>query len=289
MGRSSKRHEDTPLKDVQSANREWWTDSTMSYDWNDEIQRDKFSVPWFDAVDERFIHGSRLFAHKQQPFDLIIPFEQLRGKRVLEIGCGMGLHSELMTRAGANVTSIDVSPTSVAATSRRFTLKGLSGDVRRMDAERLDFPNETFDLVWSWGVIHHSSRTGRIVREIHRVLKSGGECRLMVYNLGGMPAYITLMLGYSWKFWRGSALDECLWATTDGYMARHYSCDMLTDILGIFFEPVSVVTYGQDADAVPLPSRLRRLALRLVSEQRQRDYVRRRGAFLFATATKPDR
>jgi SAM-dependent methyltransferase len=125
-----------------------------------------------------------------------------------------------------------------------------------------------------------------VVREIHRVLKPGGECRAMVYNLGGMPAYITMMLDYSWKFWRGRSLDECLWAVTDGFTARYYSRDMLTDIFTTFFEPVSVVTYGQDADAVPLPSGLRRLALRFVPLTKQRERARQRGAFVFATATK---
>jgi 2-polyprenyl-3-methyl-5-hydroxy-6-metoxy-1,4-benzoquinol methylase len=287
MKEGAKRTDEIQLSNVQSANQAWWTEYTMSYDWNDKIQREKFSASWFDVADRRFIHGARLFAHGQHPFDLIIPFDKLHGKRVLEIGCGMGLHSELMTRVGAKVTSIDLSETSVAATSRRFDLKGLSGDIRQMDAEKLDFPDETFDFVWSWGVIHHSSRTGRCVREIHRVLKPGGECRVMVYNLGGMPAYITMLRDYSRKFWRGRSLDECLWARTDGFTARYYSRDMLSDLFNIFFDPVSVVTYGQDADAVPLPARLRRIVLRFSSEARQREQVRRRGAFLFATATKP--
>lgn len=287
MRGGAKRREEVGLGDVQSANQQWWTDHTMSYDWNDRIERERFSGPWFDAADQRFIHGARLFAHDRQPFDLIIPFDRLRGKRVLEIGCGMGLHSELIARAGADLTSIDLSPTSVEATSRRFALKGLTGDVRQMDAEKLDFPDAAFDLVWSWGVIHHSAHTGRVVREIHRVLKPGGECRVMVYNLAGMPAYITMMLDYSRRFWRGRTLDECLWSVTDGFTARYYSRDMLADLFNTFFDEVSVDTYGQDADAVPLPARLRRIALRFVPQSRQRELVRRRGAFLFVTAAKP--
>jgi len=287
MRGGAKRRETVQLDQVQSANQDWWTQHTMSYDWNDRIGGEKFSGSWFDAADQRFIHGARLFAHDKRPFDLIIPFERLAGKRVLEIGCGMGLHSELIKRAGAELTSIDLSETSVEATTRRFALKGLEGDIRQMDAETLAFPDGTFDFVWSWGVIHHSSRTGRVVREIHRVLKPGGECRVMVYNLAGMPAYITMMMEYSWQFWRDRSLDECLWAVTDGFTARYYSRDMLADLFNTFFEPVEVVTYGQDADVVPLPAALRRFALKLVSPAKQRQRVRQRGAFVFATATKP--
>src|SRR5262249_55721567 len=134
-----KRREHDAIGEVQDANQSWWTEYTMSYDWNDRIQHERFSLPWFDDADRRFVHGARLFAHTDRPFGAIMPFDRLKGKRVLEIGCGMGLHSELLGRAGAKVTSIDISPTSVEATSRRFALKGLKGDVRQMDAERLDF------------------------------------------------------------------------------------------------------------------------------------------------------
>lgn len=287
MKGGAKRSEVLQPGEVQAGNQQWWTDHTMSYDWNSRIQAEKFSLPWFEAADQRFIHGARLFAHDRSPFDLIIPLDRLKGKRVLEIGCGMGLHSELMTRAGAEVTSIDLSETSVGATKRRLELKGLQGDVRQMDAEKLQFADETFDFVWSWGVIHHSSHTGRVVREIHRVMKPGAECRVMVYNLAGMPAYITMMLDYSRKFWTGRTLDECLWSVTDGFTARYYSRDMLADLFGVFFEPVTVLTYGQDADVVPLPSALRKIALRFVPLNRQRAAVRKRGAFVFAIAQKP--
>lgn len=284
MREGPKRLEQDPLGDVQDANRLWWTDRTMSYDWNEKIAAERFSLPWFDDADRRFIHGARLFAHDQALFDRIIPFTELAGKRVLEIGCGMGLHTELLARAGAKLTSIDISDTSVEATTRRLALKGLQADVRRMDAEAMAFPDCEFDFVWSWGVIHHSAHTGRIVRQIHRVLTPGGECRVMVYNLAGMPAYLTMMLSYSWRFWRGRSLDECLWAETDGFTARYYSRDQLGDLFGIFFPQVSVETFGQDADAVPLPRGLRRWMLKLMPEQQQRRLANARGAFVFVTA-----
>lgn len=287
MKYSVKREADESLEAVQEGNRTWWTHQTMSYDWKDKIQRERFSQEWFDDADQRFVHGARLFGHDAEPFDRIIPFDRLAGRRVLEIGCGMGLHSELMARAGAHVTSIDLSPTSVEATSRRAALKNLSIDVRQMDAVKLEFDDETFDFVWSWGVIHHSSHTGRIIKEIHRVLKPGGEVRVMVYNLEGMPAYITLLTRYMLGFWWGRSLDAYLWRRGDGYTARFYTPDLLSDAFGTFFENVSVQTLGQDADAVPLPRFLRKPIMRLMSHDQLAKRANRRGAFLFVTATKP--
>jgi len=275
-----------PLDDVQTANRKWWTDHTMSYDWNDRIPHERFSAAHFDEMDRRFIHGARLFAHENAPFDRIIPFAQLAGRDVLEIGCGMGLHSELIARAGARLTSIDISETSAEATTRRFEQKGLRATIRRMDACALDFPDESFDFVWSWGVIHHSAQTALILREIARVTRPGGEARIMVYNLDGMSAYATILRDYLFGFWRGRSLDECLWGRADGFLARHYSKDSLRDVARLFFSDIRFETFGQDADAIPLPRRLRAFFLRRMSEERVARWANARGSFLFAVMRK---
>lgn len=119
MKYSDKREPGETLDGVQAANQAWWTNHTMSFDWNDKVRSEKFSSAWFDEIDRRFIRDARLYGHDSRPFDRIIPFSDLAGKHVLEIGCGMGLHSQLMAEAGANVSAIDLSPTSVEATRRR--------------------------------------------------------------------------------------------------------------------------------------------------------------------------
>ncbi|MFZ0607754.1 MAG: class I SAM-dependent methyltransferase [Xanthobacteraceae bacterium] len=271
---------------VQRGNKSWWTAHTMSYDWGGKSALMPFTLPWFDDIDRRFLHAARLFSEAENPFADAMNLAQLPGKRVLEIGCGMGLHSEMLARAGADLTAIDLSPTSVKATKTRLDLKKLGADVREMDAEALDLRSAEFDLVWSWGVIHHSARTGRIVREIARVLRPGGEARLMVYNLEGMPAYVTLATRYLFGFWRGRSLDEALWRSTDGFSARFYTRDEFADLLITFFDRVDTRIFGQDADVVPLPGFLRRPVLKLIPLSHQRRLAGRRGAFLFATATK---
>jgi 2-polyprenyl-3-methyl-5-hydroxy-6-metoxy-1,4-benzoquinol methylase len=277
---------DIDVESIQSGNRQWWTENTMSYDWKDKVKKERFSAPWYDDIDRRFVFGARLFAHGKQPFDRIIPFEAIKGRDVLEIGCGMGLHTELMTRAGARVRSVDISDTSVEATRRRLELKGLAADVRQGDARALPFPDQSFDFVWSWGVIHHSAQTATIIRDIARVLRPGGETRIMVYHLDGMSAYVSIMRDYALGFWRGRTIDDGLWKRSDGFMARHYSKDMLSDIMGLFFVDVKAETFGQDADAVPLPRQIRPLVLRLKSHKRVAELANKRGSFLFMTARK---
>jgi SAM-dependent methyltransferase len=276
------------LEERQQGNQKWWTDHTMSYDWKDKIGHEPFSLPWFDQIDARFCYDARLYATRERPFAEMMDLDNLKGKRVLEIGCGMGFHSELLKRAGAILTSVDLSPTSVSSTEKRFALKGMEGDIRQMDAEHLDFPDGEFDMVWSWGVIHHSSHTGRIMREIARVTKPGGNTRIMVYYLGGMTAYATIVRRYLTGFWRGKDLDDLLWADTDGFSARFYTKDSLRDILSIFFDSVEFKLCGQDPDVVPLPRFIRGAVLKLVSEKTRIRLAAKRGAMIFAVATKAD-
>ncbi len=274
------------LDAVREGNRSWWTARPMAYDWHGELACERGSPSWFDAIDDRFRHGARLFAHGDAAFDRIIPFADLAGKRVLEIGCGMGLHTELMLKAGARVTSVDIAETSIEMTRRRLQLKGLVGDLHRCDAESLPFDDDSFDFVWSWGVIHHSPRTGRIVRQIARVTNPSGEVRVMVYNRDGMPAWITFWTRYVGRFgFVSHSLDEELFKSTDGFMARYYTRDQLEDLFRTFFEHVSVAIFGQDADAIPLPRKPRAVALRFCDESYLRAAQARRGGFLFLTAS----
>lgn len=283
-----KRTESLSVAEVQSGNRQWWDENPMTYDWEGALTLQPYTRAWYDAIDRRFIDGSSLFATDAVPFDRIFPLEWLRGKRALEIGCGMGLHTEIMARAGARVTAVDLTPTAVEATSRRLALKGLQGRVMEADAERLPFDDGSFDFVWSWGVIHHSSRTARIVREIARVLGPDGRCRVMVYNREGMWARQYFLRNHllRGKFLR-QTFDETLWSSTDGFSARYYVREQFEDLFRAFFTDVSSEICGQEVDAIPLPRALRRLARRLVPASYVRRAQARRGSFIFLSARGP--
>lgn len=288
MAGEDKRSAELPVESIQHGNKRWWTENTMSYDWHNEIGAPRFSLEWFDAVDAGFLKGAALYGSDAMPFDRIIPFDRLAGKDVLEIGPGMGLHTELMTRVGARVTAVDLSPTSVEATKRRLALKGLRAKVMEGDAESLPFPNGSFDFVWSWGVIHHSSRTGRAVRKIARVLRPEGECRLMVYNRFSTWAYSILLRDHLLKgqFIRHS-FEETLYSSSDGFSARFYVREQFEDLCRAFFEDVSSEILGQESDVVPLPRQLRKYAVRLLPASYLKSAQASRGSFIFVTARRP--
>jgi len=283
-----KRTESLSSEEVQRGNADWWSSHPMTYDWKGKRKIEPLSLEWFDAMDEVFISAARLFATDQRPFDRIMPLADLAGKRVLEIGCGMGLHTETLVRAGAKVTAIDLTPTAVEATRRRLALKGLSADVMQVDAERLPFPDKSFDFVWSWGVIHHSANTGRIVRQIARVLSPGGSCRVMVYNRSGTSARIIFVREHLLRggFLRRS-FEETLYHGSDGFSARFYVREQFEDLFRTFFEEVSSEICGQDADALPIPGPLRKRLLRVLPDEYLRRAQARRGSFIFLQASRP--
>jgi len=109
-------------------------------------------------------------------------FGSWRDRDVLEVGCGVGTDTVRFARAGARITAVDLTETAVALTSQRLAAEGLDGTVRQADAEQLPFADESFDLVYSWGVLHHTPDTARAVSEVARVARHGGEARVMLYN-----------------------------------------------------------------------------------------------------------
>ena len=265
----------------------WWTDNPMTYDWRGEVTAEPYSSGWFEAMDQRFLEASRPYLSSSRPFDVIMP-DDLAGKEVLEIGCGMGLHTAQLVERGATVTAMDLTAPAVQATQARLALLGHTATVLQHDAENLPFNANTFDFVWSWGVIHHSGHTARIVREISRVLKGDGEARIMVYNRDGIIAHLIairfLLSGFSL---RGKTLDETLWGYTDGYLARYYTLDQARDLFSAFFDDVQVKVLGQDVDVVPVPRRLRAMIVNRLSTDCRARVAARRGGFLFVSASRP--
>lgn len=109
-------------------------------------------------------------------------FADAKDLAVLEVGCGLGTDGAQFAKAGASYTGIDLTDAAVELAKRRFELFDLPGTFRVADAERLDFPDNSFDLVYSHGVLHHTPDTPAAIREIHRVLRPGGKAEVMLYH-----------------------------------------------------------------------------------------------------------
>jgi SAM-dependent methyltransferase len=110
-------------------------------------------------------------------------FEDGSGRRVLEIGVGMGAdHLEWARHHPALLVGMDFTARALDHTKTRLHLDGCESRLLRADAEQLPFADGSFELVYSWGVLHHSPDTPQAVREVHRVLAPGGVARVMVYH-----------------------------------------------------------------------------------------------------------
>jgi len=109
-------------------------------------------------------------------------FESAKNKDVLEIGVGLGADHQKYAESGARLSGIDLTERAVSHTLKRLNVFDLQSDVRVGDAENLEFQDDSFDMVYSWGVIHHSPDTPRAISEILRVLKVGGDAKVMIYS-----------------------------------------------------------------------------------------------------------
>jgi SAM-dependent methyltransferase len=112
----------------------------------------------------------------------VVDFSAYAGRKFLEIGCGAGVDLVRFASGGARVTGVDLSRSAVSLARANFAQQGLSADLRVMDGERLEFEDESFDVVYAHGVLQYTADPARMIREIRRVLKPRGEAILMVYN-----------------------------------------------------------------------------------------------------------
>lgn len=136
------------------------------------------------AGTKEFYEQVDLYKDTYEPFtDQIADYGRWKGKRVLEIGCGLGKDFSRFISAGAKATAIDMSNRSLALTAKRLAIFGLKGNLCLADAESLPFKDNVFDLVFSWGVLHHTPDTQKAINEIHRCLNSDcGKIIIMLYN-----------------------------------------------------------------------------------------------------------
>ena len=161
--------------------------------------------------------------YKAEPHNLDFPqFHQYRGKRVLEIGCGIGTDAEQFARNGANYVGIDLSDESLALSKQRFEVFDLQGEFHNVDMTDTDALAKlgTFDLVYSYGVIHHFPNIEKIIDNVYGLLNTNGEFKFMVYAKN------------SWKYAMiRKGLDQ-FEAQSDCPYADAYTSEEITELLG---------------------------------------------------------
>jgi len=157
---------------------------------------------YFDEIEAR-----KYFVEPHIP--VFAEFSRWRGKKVLEIGCGIGTDTINFARSGAKVTAVDVSEKSIELAKKRAEVFGVQDLIRFYcgNAEELGkiIPPEQYDLVYSFGVIHHTPHPERVLEQVQQFVKPGTEIRIMVYYRYSWKVF-WIVLKYGWgQFWK---LDE---------------------------------------------------------------------------------
>jgi ubiquinone/menaquinone biosynthesis C-methylase UbiE len=203
---------DAEALNAQERNRLWWERLPMTYvDWE---SKDRISL---DSADGLLRHN---------PFLRGFDFTAFKNSKVLDLGCGAGTAACLFAKGGAKVTAVDLTQNAVDLTRRNAADRDLRLSAVRADAENLGLQSDSFDYVFSWGALHHSSDTLAAFREVSRILKTDGRGLIMVYNKSSLRYYLK---GFYWLLAKAKA-REVGWSLsavqrfyTDGYYHRHFT------------------------------------------------------------------
>jgi ubiquinone/menaquinone biosynthesis C-methylase UbiE len=263
-------------------------------DLKDEVQK------FWDAepCGSRYLEGPDDFeAHAQARYALEphIPefagFASSSGLRVLEIGVGMGADYLEWLKAGAQATGVDLSAISVERARRRCELSGYKPDLRVADAEHLPFPDNSFDVVYSYGVMHHSPDTAACIDEARRVLKPGGQARIMLYH---HPSLTGLMLWLRYGAYRGESLRQTVFEHLESPGTKTFTLREVREMMPDFQE-VNVRQVFSPGDlllhhpSVRYRSTVYRLLWKLYPRFLLRKLGRQWALFLLISAKKPNR
>jgi len=161
------------------------------------------SPEYFDEVEARkyFVEPHiRAFAE----------FERWRGKRVLEVGCGIGTDSINFARAGAQLTAVDLSSESLRIAAQRAEVMGVADRIQFLQANAEEITSVVadgpYDLVYSFGVVHHTPRPERALAEMRSLAAPGGTLKLMVYHRHSWKIFWILATHGHGRFWKTDEL-----------------------------------------------------------------------------------
>lgn len=190
-------------------------------------ERDVCTKEWFEQIEQH--------RYRVEPYiHSIAQFTRHHGKRVLEVGVGAGSDHLQWARAGAECYGVDLTRRAIETTQARFDLYGFKTNLRQIDAEILPFPDDSFDVVYSWGVIHHAEHPEQIVQEVRRVLKPSG---LFIGMLYGRHSLVAAKLWVKYALLRGRpwrTLSDVIWHHMESPGTKAYTLSELRNVFAEF-------------------------------------------------------
>ncbi len=177
---------------LNSKVQNWWHQNPFNY----FVDAEEGSWEFYRNIDRKFLKWIPFMQKGGYPFlTRYIDMHGLKGKKVLDIACGTGVLTEQFVRMGADVTAIDLTAKAVELTKKRLDLYHLPGDVIQADAQKMPFPDNTFDYVCAWGCLMHMPETEQAIAEIKRVLKPGGKFLAMMYHVNSVHMRYAIQFG----------------------------------------------------------------------------------------------
>lgn len=171
----------TSISDVQ----DFWNAHPCQSDLSAQKERRQY----FEEITCKRYHG------REWHVPIIAKFEQFKGRDLIEIGCGIATDGLEFAKNGARYVGVDLTPQSIEMARERFDLFGVNGTFHVVNAENgLPFSDNSFDHIYSFGVIHHSPNTEAIVDEMYRVLRPGGSLTVMLYNRSSINYRIEILI-----------------------------------------------------------------------------------------------
>ena len=169
----------------KQAVHDFWNKESCGEIYFSELEKDQYA----ELNRKEYEHQAKI-RYELEPYILdFADFQNYKQKKVLEIGVGLGADHQKFAEVGAELTGVDLTPRAINYTRKRLEICGLQSNVEVADAENLPFDNESFELVYSWGVLHHSPDTKKCISEVFRVLKTGGKAKVMIYHTYSFNGY----------------------------------------------------------------------------------------------------
>jgi SAM-dependent methyltransferase len=171
---------------MRQESRRFWSDHQPDRNWLEDADSGPVAPQRFAAI-----RSSRYRVHRH--LETVAGFADHGGELVVEVGCGLGIDGSRFVEGGARYVGIDQSDVPVRTARRTFDLLGLEGAIMQGDATALPIASATVDFVYSLGVLHYVPDTASAIREIHRVLRPGGCCLVMLYHRSSLNYYFNIL------------------------------------------------------------------------------------------------